>query len=191
MPVMREDQLEDFVGAIITPDSSDYSQAARTALAFANPALILRPVDVADVQRGVRFAAASGLPLAVRGGGHSAAGLSTVDDGIVVDLGALDAVELLGDRRVRVGGGALWRQVVDVLAPHGLVISSGDTSDVGVGGLTLSGGIGWLVRRHGLTLDHLRAVELVTASGDILVADETHHADLFWRCAAAAVRMAS
>src|SRR5690606_37032733 len=128
--------------------------SARTALAVAEPALVLRPADVADVQRAVRFAAASGLPLAVRGGGHSAAGLSTIDEGIVIDLAELDTVEVLGgredvhDRRVRVGGGALWRQVAETLAPHGLVISSGDTADVGVGGLTLSGGIGWLVRRH-------------------------------------------
>ncbi|MGO2684375.1 MAG: FAD-binding oxidoreductase [Microbacterium sp.] len=180
MPVMREEQLEGFTGAIIDPESSDYPQAARTALAFAEPALVLRPVDVAGVQRAVRFAAASGLPLAVRGGGHSAAGLSTVDDGIVIDLGALDSIEMLGDRRVRVGGGARWQHVADALAPHGLVISSGDTADVGVGGLTLSGGIGWLVRRHGLTIDHLRAVQVVTATGDVLIADETHHADLFW-----------
>lgn len=172
--------LDGFTGTIITPDSPDYAAAARTALAGAAPALVLRPKDVADVQRAVRFAAASDRPLAVRGGGHSAAGLSTLDDGIVIDLGALDAVELLPERRVRVGGGALWRQVAEALAPHGLAISSGDTADVGVGGLTLSGGIGWLVRRHGLTLDHLRAVELVTAGGEVLRADEQQHADLFW-----------
>ncbi|MGM7698327.1 FAD-binding protein [Microbacterium sp. A84] len=70
--------------------------------------------------------------------------------------------------------------MADALAPHGLVISSGDTADVGVGGLTLSGGIGWLVRQHGLTLDHLRAAELVTAAGEVIVVDETHHAELFW-----------
>lgn len=180
MPVIHEVQLEDFTGAIITPESSDYPQAARTALAFAEPRVILRPDDVADVRRAVRFATASGLPLAVRGGGHSAAGLSTVDDGVVIDLVALDSVELLDGRRVRVGGGAVWRQVAETLAPHGLVISSGDTADVGVGGLTLSGGIGWLVRQHGLTVDHLRAVEIVTASGEVVIADEARHPELFW-----------
>ncbi|WP_341975924.1 FAD-binding oxidoreductase [Microbacterium sp. LTA6] len=173
-------QLAEFTGAIITPDSAEYSAAARTPMASAAPVLVLRPADTADVARAVRFAAASDLPLAVRGGGHSAAGFSTVDGGIVIDLRSLDAVEVLPDRRVRVGGGALWRQVVEALAPHGLVISSGDTADVGVGGLTLSGGIGWMVRRDGLTLDHLRAVELVTASGDVLVVDAEHHAELFW-----------
>lgn len=180
MLAIHEIQLEDFAGAIIRPESPDYPQRARTALAFAEPALILRPVDVVDVQRAVHVATASGLPLAVRGGGHSAAGLSTVDGGIVIDLAALDAVELLDDRRVRVGGGALWRHVAECLAPHGLVISSGDTADVGVGGLTLSGGIGWLVRKHGLALDHLRAVEIVTASGEVVMADETRHPELFW-----------
>lgn len=180
MTATREDQLEDFTGTIITPDSPGYAQTARTALAFADPALVLRPTDVSDVQRAVRFAAASDLPLAVRGGGHSAAGLSTVDGGIVIDLSALDTVELFAERRVRVGGGAHWRQVAEVLSPHGLVVSSGDTADVGVGGLTLSGGIGWLVRRQGLTLDHLRAVELVTANGTVLHVDDAHHPDLFW-----------
>ena len=173
-------QLAEFTGAIITPDSAEYPASARTPMASAAPLLVLRPADSADVARAVRFAAASGLPLAVRGGGHSAAGFSTVDGGVVIDLRDLDVVEVLPDRRVRVGGGALWRQVVEALAPHGLAISSGDTADVGVGGLTLSGGIGWMVRRDGLTLDHLRAVELVTASGDVLVADAEQHAELFW-----------
>ncbi len=173
-------QLADFTGAIITADSEGYPQAARTPMASAAPSLVLRPADTTDVARAIRFAAASGLPVAVRGGGHSVAGFSTVDEGVVIDLRALDSVDVLPDRRVRVGGGALWRHVVDALAPHGLVISSGDTADVGVGGLTLSGGIGWMVRRDGLTLDHLLAVELVTASGDVLVADAGHHAELFW-----------
>lgn len=173
-------QLADFAGEAITPTSDDYETASRTALGAGSPALILRPVDTSDVQRAVRVAGASGLPLAVRGGGHSAAGFSTVDDGIVIDLRALSTVEVIEDNRVRVGGGATWRQVLEVLAPLGLAISSGDTADVGVGGLTLSGGIGWMVRQHGLTLDHLRAVEIVTAGGEVLVADVERHAELFW-----------
>lgn len=169
-----------FAGEVITPESHGYPAASRNALTTGAPAVILRPADAADVQRAVRFAAVSGRRVAVRGGGHSAAGLSTVDDGIVIDLRHLRAVEMLSGNRVRVGGGALWRQVVETLGPHGLAISSGDTADVGVGGLTLSGGIGWMVRRHGLTLDHLRRIELVTAAGEILEADESHHAELFW-----------
>lgn len=173
-------RLADFVGAVIAPGAEEYESASHTALGTGTPALIVRPVDTDDVGRAVRYAEASGLPLAVRGGGHSAAGLSTIDGGIVIDLRALDAVVLSEDNRVRVGGGATWRQVVDALSPHGLVISSGDTADVGVGGLTLSGGIGWMVRQYGLTLDHLRAVEIVLASGEVLVVDMEHHGELFW-----------
>lgn len=169
-----------FAGEIITPDSADYGAASRNALTAGAPALILRPADTADVQRAVRWAGGSGLPLATRGGGHSAAGLSTIDGGVIIDLRDLNTVSVGSDDRVRVGGGALWRQVVEALGPHDLVISSGDTADVGVGGLTLSGGIGWLVRAYGLTLDHLRSVEIVTASGEMLVADDTQHAELFW-----------
>lgn len=180
MTAAIDDKLAGFTGAIIARDSDDYAGAARTPMATAAPALVLRPADTADVARAVRFAAESGLPLAVRGGGHSVAGFSTVDDGVVIDLRDLDSVDVLPGRRVRVGGGALWRQVVETLTPHGLVISSGDTAGVGVGGLTLSGGIGWMVRRDGLTLDHLRGAEVVTATGDVLVVDADHHAELFW-----------
>ncbi|GAB2621934.1 FAD-binding oxidoreductase [Pseudactinotalea suaedae] len=175
-----EQQLDGFTGPIITPDSPDYDAAARTPLASSSPALVLRPRDVADAQRAVRAAAASGLPVAVRGGGHSFAALGTVDDGVVIDLGALSSVEVLDGGRVRVGGGATWGEVVRALAPHGLAISSGDTASVGVGGLTLSGGIGWMVRAHGLTLDRLVAAEVVTAAGEVLTASSTSHPDLFW-----------
>lgn len=180
MTALSATELAAFAGEIITPESDGYGEASRNALTAGAPAVILRPADAADVQRAVRFAASSGRRIAVRGGGHSAAGLSTVDGGIVIDLRALDGVEVLAENRVRVGGGALWRQVAEALGPHGLAISSGDTADVGVGGLTLSGGIGWMVRRHGLTLDHLRRVELVTAGGDILDVDGSQHPELFW-----------
>lgn len=175
-----EDQLAGFSGTIITADSDHYADAARTRMAAAAPAVVLRPADTADVARAVRFGVESGLTLAVRGGGHSVAGFSTVDDGVVIDLRDIDSVEVLPERRVRVGGGARWRQVVEALSPLGLVITSGDTADVGVGGLTLSGGIGWMVRRDGLTLDQLRAAELVTASGEVLFVDADEHPELFW-----------
>ena len=180
MTATIEEQLAGFSGTIITRDSDDYADAARTPIAAGAPTFVLRPADTADVARAVRFAVESGLPLAVRGGGHSVAGFSTVDDGVVIDLRHLDTVQVLPGRRVRVGGGALWRRVVEELTPHGLVITSGDTADVGVGGLTLSGGIGWMVRRDGLTLDQLRAAELVTATGDVLYVDAETHGDLFW-----------
>jgi FAD/FMN-containing dehydrogenase len=173
-------ELDEFTGAVIAPDSPDYEMAARTPLLASTPALVLRPRDVTDVQRAVRAAAATGLPVAVRGGGHSFAGLGTVDEGVVIDLRGLDSVEVLDGGRVRVGGGATWGGVVRALTPHGLAISSGDTASVGVGGLTLSGGIGWMVRSHGLTLDRLLSAQVVTAAGEVVTASSTSHPDLFW-----------
>ena len=124
----------------------------------------------------------TGQALSVRSGGHSAMGHSTHDHGIVLDLAHLDAVELLDPASglVRVGGGATWGRVATALSAHGLGITSGDTSSVGVGGLTLGGGIGWRVRRHGLAIDSLVAAEVVTAEGELLRVEADHHADLFW-----------
>lgn len=172
----------DFGGAIIDSTSDQYATASRTPLALGSPATILRPETVADVQAAVRFAATSGLPLSVRGGGHGFPGFGTNDGGIVIDLGSLAGVEVIDQDRhlVRIGGGATWGQVVDALAPHGLAISSGDTRSVGVGGLTLGGGIGWKVRKYGLALDQLVAAELITADGDLLRASADDHDDLFW-----------
>lgn len=171
--------LENFTGDIIEPGGAEYESAGRTVLASGSPARVLRPASVADVRAAVRFAAAAGLPLSVRGGGHSFAGFGTNDGGVVIDLGRLAGVEVVDKDRhlVRIGGGATWGQVAAALAPHGLAISSGDTKSVGVGGLTLTGGIGWKVRKYGLALDQLVAAEVVTADGDVVRADS---GDLFW-----------
>ena len=141
----------DFGGDIIEPGGAEYESASRTVLASGSPAYVLRPGSVGDVQAGVRFAAGTGLVLSVRGGGHGFAGFGTNDGGVVIDLGRLADVEIIDNERhlVRIGGGATWGQVAAALAPHGLAISSGDTKSVGVGGLTLTGGIGWKVRKHG------------------------------------------
>ncbi|WP_423461774.1 FAD-binding oxidoreductase [Promicromonospora sp. MS192] len=181
MSSVHETLRRDFGGTIIEPGDDGYDDAARTALAAAHPAVVLRPRTVQDVQAAVRFAAGSGLALSVRGGGHSFAGFGT-GDGVVVDLGGLAAVEVLGDTRntVRVGGGAHWGDVAAALAPHGLAISSGDTKSVGVGGLTLSGGIGWKVRRYGLALDALVAAEVVLADGTVATASADENTELFW-----------
>lgn len=125
----------------------------------------------------VARAAAEGLPIAVRSGGH---GLAPVEDGLVIDLAEFTSIDVGDDGLVTVGGGAHWGDVVAALAPHGLGISSGDTRDVGVGGLALGGGIGWLVRGQGLAVDALREAEVVTASGDVLTVNEQENADLFW-----------
>jgi len=172
----------DFGGDIIEPGGAEYESASRSVLASGSPAYVLRPGSVGDVQAGVRFAVDSGLPLSVRGGGHGFPGFGTNDGGVVIDLSRLAAVEIVDkDRRiVRIGGGATWGQVAAALAPHNLAISSGDTKSVGVGGLTLIGGIGWKVRKYGLALDNLVAVELVTADAEVVRASAEENAELFW-----------
>ncbi|GAA4526688.1 MULTISPECIES: FAD-binding oxidoreductase [Nonomuraea] len=172
----------DFGGDIVEPGSAEYASASRSVLVTGSPAWVLRPRSVGDVRAGVRFAAGAGLRLSVRGGGHAFAGFGTNDGGVVIDLGALASVEVTDKERhlVRIGGGATWGQVATALAPHGLAISSGDTKGVGVGGLTLSGGIGWKVRKHGLALDNLVAAELVTADGETVRASARENPELFW-----------
>jgi FAD/FMN-containing dehydrogenase len=172
----------DFGGDIIEPGGAEYESARRSVLASGNPARVLRPRSVGDVQAGVRFAASAGLLLSVRGGGHSFAGFGTNDGGVVIDLTKLANVEIIDKDRylVRIGGGATWGQVAVALAPHGLAISSGDTKSVGVGGLTLTGGIGWKVRKHGLALDNVTAAEVVTANGQVVQASAEENPELFW-----------
>jgi FAD/FMN-containing dehydrogenase len=172
----------DFGGDIIEPGGAEYESARRSVLAAGSPAYVLRPRRGGDVQAGVRFAASAGLTLSVRGGGHSFAGFGTNDSGVVIDLSQLANVEIIDKQRhlVRIGGGATWGQVSDALAPHGLAISSGDTKSVGVGGLTLTGGIGWKVRKYGLALDNVVAAQVVTAGGEVVHASTEQHPELFW-----------
>ena len=124
----------------------------------------------------------------MRSGGHGISGRSTNDGGIVIDVSALDAIEVLDEERrlVRVGPGARWEDVAAALAPYGWALTSGDYGGVGVGGLATAGGIGWLAREHGLTIDHLRAAEVVLADGSVVRADATEIPELFWACAAPA-----
>ncbi|MCW6005083.1 FAD-binding oxidoreductase [Micromonospora sp. CPCC 205371] len=172
----------DFGGDIIEPGAAEYASASGSVLVSGSPAYVLRPRSVADVQAGVRFAAGAGLVLSVRGGGHGFPGFGTNDGGVVIDLRGLASVEVVDkDRhRVRIGGGATWGQVAAALAPHGLAISSGDTKSVGVGGLTLTGGIGWKVRKYGLALDNVVDAEVVTASGEVVRASAERNPELFW-----------
>ena len=182
MSSARDALRRDFGGDIIEPGSDEYDAASRTVLASGSPAYVLRPTTVGDVQAGVDFARDEDLALAVRGGGHGFTGFGTNADGVVIDLANLADVDVIDQDRhvVRIGGGATWGRVVEALAPHGLAISSGDTKTVGVGGLTLTGGIGWKVRKYGLALDNLVAVEVVTAAGEVLRASGEENADLFW-----------
>ena len=177
-----ETLLGGFGGDIIEPGGPEYESARRSVLASGSPAYVLRPSSVEDVQAGIRFAADAGLLLSVRGGGHGFAGFGTNDGGVVIDLSALASVEVTDNERhlVRIDGGANWGQVAATLAPRGLAISSGDTKSVGVGGLTLAGGIGWKVRKYGLALDNVLAAEVVTAHGDVVHASATDNPELFW-----------
>jgi FAD/FMN-containing dehydrogenase len=174
--------VEGFAGQVVGPEDEGYDVASRTVLVAGTPAYVLTPVSVEDVRKAVGYAASSGLSLAVRGGGHAFPGFGTNDGGVVIDLVNLAGIELVDKDKhvVRIGGGATWGQVAAALAPHNLAISSGDTKSVGVGGLTLSGGIGWKVRKYGLALDNLLAVELVTAAGDVVRASADENPELFW-----------
>jgi FAD/FMN-containing dehydrogenase len=182
MSSATETLRRDFGGGIIEPGSAEYESASSSLLALGNPAHVLRPQSVGDVQAAVRYAARSGLLLSVRGGGHSFPGFGTNDGGVVIDLSKLANVEIIDSERhlVRIGGGATWGQVAAALTPHGLAISSGDTKSVGVGGLTLTGGIGWKVRKYGLALDNVVAAQVVTADGEVVRASAEENPELFW-----------
>jgi FAD/FMN-containing dehydrogenase len=164
----------------IRPGDAEYDTARTTIVGVASPAEVLRPSTPSEVAACLHHARRQGLAVAVRGGGHHALGYGNLDDGAVLDLSRLDTVEVLDGGRVRVGGGATWGHVARELAPHGLAVTSGDTGSVGVGGLTQAGGMGWMVRKHGLTIDSLVAAEVVTASGQVVRADAVENADLFW-----------
>ena len=168
------------VERVLLPGNDGYERASTVYARTGRPAAIVQPTTAEGVARAVRFAADNALTLSVRGGGHSGNGHSTNDDGLVIDLSLLAAVEIADDDRVRVGGGATWGVVAGSLAAHGLALSSGDTASVGVGGLTLGGGIGWMVREFGLALDQLVDAEVVLASGEIVTAGHDENAELFW-----------
>jgi FAD/FMN-containing dehydrogenase len=143
--------------------------------------LVARCASTDDVVAAVRATTGSDVPLAVRSGGHSFPGLSVCDDGVVIDLGTMNEVHVDPDARAaRVQGGALLGDVDRATQAAGLAIPAGIVTHTGVAGLTLGGGIGWLMRKLGLTIDQLLGAEVVTASGDVVRASETENADLFW-----------
>lgn len=166
----------------VEPGDHGYAKVRSTYIRPGSPGLVLRPGDVEQVREALAYARAQDVPLSVRSGGHGISGRSTNDGGIVLDVGRLDGIEVLDvtSGRVRLGPGARWGRVARELAPHGLGMSSGDYGDVGVGGLVTAGGVGFMVRKHGLTIDHVTAAELVLADGTFVRADATQNADLFW-----------
>jgi alkanesulfonate monooxygenase SsuD/methylene tetrahydromethanopterin reductase-like flavin-dependent oxidoreductase (luciferase family) len=168
---------------VVEPGDMRYSSVHSTYLRGGSPGIVLRPRTVEQVTDAVAFARRHPeVPLGIRSGGHGISGRSTNRGGIVIDVSALNSIDILdrSTRRVRVGAGATWAEVASALEPFGWAISSGDYGGVGVGGLATAGGIGFLGRAHGLTIDHLRAVEVVLADGRMLRASDTENADLFW-----------
>ncbi len=170
-------------GELLRPGDAGYEQARAVynAMIDKHPALIARCVDVADVIAAVNFAREQELILAVRGGGHSGPGLGTVDDGLVIDLSDMKGIRVDPvARTVRVEGGCTFGEVDHATHAFGLATPSGFISSTGVGGLTLGGGIGYLSRTFGLTIDNLLSVDMVLADGSFVTASTEEHADLFW-----------
>jgi hypothetical protein len=172
-----------FRGALVLPASPGYDDARRVwnGAIDRRPACIARCAGVADAVAAVRFARDHGLEIAVRGGGHNVAGTAVCDDGIVIDLSAMRAVWVdPADRTAWVQGGALWGDVDHETQAHGLATTGGIVGHTGVAGLTLGGGIGFLMRKHGLAIDNLLEAEVVTAEGTVVRASADEHPDLFW-----------
>ena len=170
-------------GELFTPEDPGYDAARKVynAMISRRPSLIARCADVADVILAVNFAREQKLPVAIRGGGHNAAGLGVCDDGLVIDLSPMNYVCVDPKRKTVVAGaGALWRDVDHATHAFGLAVPSGIISTTGVAGLTLGGGIGYLTRRYGLTIDNLLAVEMVLADGRFVTASARENPDLFW-----------
>jgi FAD/FMN-containing dehydrogenase len=170
-------------GRVITADDPEFD-AARTIMyqgPDTRPAAIVRVADAADVSTVVSIARQTGIELAVRSGGHSAAGHSSTDGGVVIDLRDLDDLDFdLAGRTAWAGSGLTAGEYTTKAAEHGLATGFGDTGSVGLGGLTTGGGVGYLGRKHGLTVDNLLAAEIVTADGEVRIVDADNEPDLFW-----------
>lgn len=166
----------------VEPGDRRYAKVRSTYTRHGSPGLVLQPRSQEEVVEALSFAREQDTPLSIRSGGHGISGRSTNDGGIVIDLGKLNRVEVIDPAtgRFRAGPGARWGHVARALQPHGLAISSGDYGDVGVGGLATAGGIGFLARKHGLTIDHLAAADIVLADGTLVHVDADHHPDLWW-----------
>ena len=179
LPLMSilSDLSERVPGRTFGPGSTEYDDGRTVFLGPGDPEAVIRPTTSAEVAAAVRAAVEADLPIAVRSGGH---GSVPASEGVVIDLSAFDEIELHDGAIVTVGAGVHWGDVASALAPYGLGVSSGDTLSVGVGGLALGGGIGWQVRTHGLTVDLVREIEVVTADGAVVTASAESRPDLFW-----------
>jgi FAD/FMN-containing dehydrogenase len=172
-----------FHGDVLQPNAPEYESARKVwnGMIDRRPALIARVKSVSDVQTAVRFARQNDMLTAIRGGGHNAAGLGVCDDGLVIDLrGLRDVVVDPARRTAQAGGGATWADFDRATAGYGLATTGGLISSTGIAGLTLGGGLGWLMRSYGLACDNLIGAEVVTADAQVVRASETENADLLW-----------
>ena len=170
-------------GEVVAPSDAGYAEACKVwnGAHDRRPALVVRCATAGDVATAVGFARSNDLLIAVRGGGHSIAGFSTCDNGIVIDLSQMNDVRVdPAARRATVGGGAVWADVDNETQPHSLATTGGLVSSTGVAGFTLGGGIGWTMRKFGLACDNLVAADVVTADGRIIRASESENSDLLW-----------
>ena len=181
------DQLDElragFSGSILEPGADDYDAARRVhnGLIDRRPALIARCRNAADIADAVRFARANDLEVCVRGGGHNVAGRAVADGALMIDLEPMKGIYVdPAARSVRAQGGVVWRELNRETAAHGLAVTGGAVSTTGIAGLTLGGGLGWLMAKYGLAADNLVSVELVTADGSIVDVDADSDPDLFW-----------
>ena len=179
--------LDDLAGRVSGPvlrpadDGYDAARRVHNGLVDRAPAVIVRCRNAADVAAGVRFARAAGLDICVRGGGHNVAGHAVVDDAVMIDLAEMKGTLVDPEARtVRAEGGLNWAELNNATGEHGLAVTGGAISTTGIAGLTLGGGLGWLMAKHGLAADSLLAVELVNAAGDVLDVTEASDPDLFW-----------
>ncbi|HZP56167.1 MAG TPA: FAD-dependent oxidoreductase, partial [Dehalococcoidia bacterium] len=178
-----EDIRSTIRGAVITEGDPGYDEARKVynGMHDQRPARVVRPVDRDDVVAALRLAREAGGDVSVRGGGHSAPGFGTNDGGTVIDLSLLKDVQVdPRARTARAGGGCTWGVFNDATHAHGLATTGGVVSTTGIGGLTLGGGIGYLARSAGLSIDNLLSAEVVTADGAVLRASERENEDLFW-----------
>jgi FAD/FMN-containing dehydrogenase len=178
-----ESLRQKIAGSVITPEDPKYDDARRVWNAAINrrPAGIVQCTSAQDVAAAIRAAQAARLEIAVRGGAHSYPGYGVCENGLVVDLSRMNRVIIDPEtKRARVQGGALLADLDAAAQVHGLATTAGIVGHTGVGGLTLGGGIGWLTRRAGLTIDSLRGAEVVVADGRVLRASEDENSDLFW-----------
>ncbi len=178
------DQLEGRVtGSLLAPDHAGYdaARAVHNGLIDRKPALIVRSRSTQDVVEALAFAQSGGFEVSVRGGGHNVAGRAVTDGGVMIDLAEMKNISVDPEQGTAIAqGGVTWNELNEAAASHGLAVTGGVVSTTGIAGYTLGGGLGWLMGKYGLACDNLRAVELVTAAGDVLQVDAQSHPDLLW-----------